>query len=161
MHQNTHCFSTTSSNHFFSPLSHLAQLILLFFSKQTEVALLSITACGVGLNLTRANVALFGELNWSLGTLFLHSFYDLVFVRILVNVAQLSPFNFLCRTSLHRCVIITHTYIFWYCCITTGAVLQAEDRIHRCFILTLLLLYCFLPVVVAINFSMFARTLVQ
>jgi hypothetical protein len=34
---------------------------------QTDVALLSITACGVGLNLTRANVALFGELNWSLG----------------------------------------------------------------------------------------------
>ncbi|KAJ1420613.1 P-loop containing nucleoside triphosphate hydrolase protein, partial [Ochromonadaceae sp. CCMP2298] len=33
----------------------------------TEVALLSISACGAGLNLTRAKVALFGELSWSLG----------------------------------------------------------------------------------------------
>jgi hypothetical protein len=31
------------------------------------VALLSISACGAGLNLTRAKVALFGELSWSLG----------------------------------------------------------------------------------------------
>ena len=38
------------------------------------MALLSITACGTGLNLTRANVALFGELNWSLGEL-LNSLY--------------------------------------------------------------------------------------
>ncbi len=36
-------------------------------SCQTDVALLSITACGTGLNLTRANVALFGELYWSPG----------------------------------------------------------------------------------------------
>ena len=35
----------------------------------TYVALLSLTACGTGLNLTRANVALFAELNWSLGTM--------------------------------------------------------------------------------------------
>ena len=33
----------------------------------TEVALLSISACGVGLNLTRANAALFAELTWSVG----------------------------------------------------------------------------------------------
>ena len=34
---------------------------------QTDVALLAITACGTGLNLTRANVALFAELYWSPG----------------------------------------------------------------------------------------------
>lgn len=32
-----------------------------------NVALLSLTACGTGLNLTRANVALFAELYWSPG----------------------------------------------------------------------------------------------
>eukprot|EP01038_Epipyxis_sp_PR26KG_P009322 gene9322-12559_t len=34
---------------------------------QTDVALLGITSCGTGLNLTRANIALFGELYWSPG----------------------------------------------------------------------------------------------
>ena len=34
-----------------------------------DVALLSITACGTGLTLTRANVALFAELAWSCGTI--------------------------------------------------------------------------------------------
>lgn len=34
-----------------------------------SVALLSITACGTGLNLASANVALFAELNWSEGTM--------------------------------------------------------------------------------------------
>lgn len=34
---------------------------------QTEVALLSIAACGVGLNLTRAKIALFAEMSWSYG----------------------------------------------------------------------------------------------
>lgn len=40
-----------------------------FILLQTDVALLSITATGTGLNLTRANVALFAELVWSSGTL--------------------------------------------------------------------------------------------
>jgi SWI/SNF-related matrix-associated actin-dependent regulator 1 of chromatin subfamily A len=39
---------------------------------QTEVALLSITACGTGLNLTRANVILMGELLWSTGKSYYH-----------------------------------------------------------------------------------------
>ena len=34
----------------------------------TDVALLSVTACCVGINLTRANVALFAELHWSAGS---------------------------------------------------------------------------------------------
>lgn len=34
---------------------------------QTDVALLSVTACGTGVNLTRASVALFAELHWSPG----------------------------------------------------------------------------------------------
>eukprot|EP01035_Chromulina_nebulosa_P020053 gene20053-26033_t len=34
---------------------------------QTDVALLSVTSCGTGLNLTTANVALFAELYWSPG----------------------------------------------------------------------------------------------
>eukprot|EP01041_Mallomonas_annulata_P007973 gene7973-16320_t len=34
---------------------------------ETDVALLSLAACGTGLNLTRANVALFAELAWSAG----------------------------------------------------------------------------------------------
>ena len=38
-----------------------------FYISQTDVALLSLTACGTGLNLTRANVALFAELAWSPG----------------------------------------------------------------------------------------------
>lgn len=36
---------------------------------ETEVALLSITACGTGLNLTRANIAVFAELSWALGSI--------------------------------------------------------------------------------------------
>lgn len=36
---------------------------------ETLVALLSITACGTGLNLTRANVSLFAEFCWSLGNI--------------------------------------------------------------------------------------------
>ena len=36
---------------------------------KTEVALLSITACGTGLNLTRASVAFFGELHWTPGVM--------------------------------------------------------------------------------------------
>jgi SNF2 family DNA or RNA helicase len=35
----------------------------------TDVALLSITSCGTGLNLTRANIAVFAELSWSLGSI--------------------------------------------------------------------------------------------
>jgi hypothetical protein len=38
-------------------------------SLQVDVALLSITACGTGLNLTRANVALFAEIVWSPGAI--------------------------------------------------------------------------------------------
>lgn len=44
-------------------------ILLRFIPLQTDVALLSITATGTGLNLTRANVALFAELVWSSGTL--------------------------------------------------------------------------------------------
>ena len=34
---------------------------------QIDVALLSVTACGTGLNLTQANVAVFAELVWGAG----------------------------------------------------------------------------------------------
>ena len=45
----------------------LLNLPFSFWFAQTDVALLSLTACSTGLNLTRANVALFAELGWSPG----------------------------------------------------------------------------------------------
>jgi hypothetical protein len=35
----------------------------------TDIALLSVTSCGVGLNLTRASIAVFAELSWSHGSI--------------------------------------------------------------------------------------------
>ncbi len=49
-------------------MKHRAEMVERFQEDDvTIVALLSITACGTGLNLTRANVVLFGELFWSTG----------------------------------------------------------------------------------------------
>lgn len=42
---------------------------MLLVTLQTDVALLSVTACGAGLNLTRANIAVFAELQWSAGNI--------------------------------------------------------------------------------------------